>query len=80
MTEPGTLQRQARFPSTLVEPRNVDVWLPPGYDRQPGHRYPVIYMHDGQDLFDPAIAFGGVDWGLDEAVVRLVIDYLRRAP
>ena len=34
-------------------------------------RYPVLYMHDGQNLFDPRIANTGVDWGVDEAVVRL---------
>ena len=72
MTIVGTLRRHARFPSTLVEPRNVDVWLPPGYDTQAGTRFPVIYMHDGQNLFDPKIAFGGVDWGIDEAIARLV--------
>ena len=35
-------------------------------------RYPVLYMHDGQNLFDPRIANTGVDWGVDEAVMRLV--------
>ncbi len=52
--------------------RHVEVWLPPGYDENPTTRYPVLYMHDGQNLFDPRIANTGVDWGVDEAVVRLV--------
>ncbi len=52
--------------------RHVEVWLPPGYDTSPDTRYPVLYMHDGQNLFDPRIANTGVDWGVDEAVVRLV--------
>jgi enterochelin esterase-like enzyme len=51
--------------------RHVAVWLPPGYDSAAATRYPVLYMHDGQNLFDPRIAFTGVDWGIDEAVVRL---------
>jgi predicted alpha/beta superfamily hydrolase len=51
--------------------RHVEIWLPPGYDEAPGTRYPVLYMHDGQNLFDPRIANTGVDWGVDEAVVRL---------
>lgn len=51
--------------------RHVEVWLPPGYDTSPGRRYPVLYMSDGQNLFDPRIANTGVDWGVDEAVVRL---------
>jgi hypothetical protein len=52
--------------------RNVEIWLPPGYDEAPTARYPVLYMHDGQNLFDPRIANTGVDWGVDEAVMRLV--------
>lgn len=52
--------------------RHVEVWLPPGYDSSSAPRYPVLYMHDGQNLFDPRIASTGVDWGVDEAVVRLV--------
>ncbi|MFL5495484.1 MAG: alpha/beta hydrolase-fold protein [Gemmatimonadales bacterium] len=52
--------------------RHVEIWLPPGYDSATGMRYPVLYMHDGQNLFDPRIANTGVDWGVDEAVVRLV--------
>ena len=51
---------------------NVEIWLPPGYDSVPSTRYPVLYMSDGQNLFDPRIASTGVDWGVDEAVVRLV--------
>lgn len=51
--------------------RHVEIWLPPGYDDAPAMRYPVLYMHDGQNLFDPRIANTGVDWGVDEAVVRL---------
>ncbi len=52
--------------------RHVEIWLPPGYDDDAAARYPVLYMHDGQNLFDPRIANTGVDWGVDEAVVRLV--------
>lgn len=56
----------------LATPRHVEIWLPPGYDAASESRYPVLYMHDGQNLFDPRIANTGVDWGVDEAVVRLV--------
>jgi enterochelin esterase-like enzyme len=52
--------------------RHVEVWLPPGYDADPSRRYRVLYMHDGQNLFDPRIANTGVDWGVDEAVMDLV--------
>jgi predicted alpha/beta superfamily hydrolase len=51
--------------------RHVEIWLPPGYDSATTVRYPVLYVHDGQNLFDPRLAFTGIDWGIDEAVVRL---------
>jgi len=60
-------QVSSRF---LAKARDIVVWLPPSYTR-PEHaktRYPVIYMHDGGNLFDPATSFGGVDWGIDEAM------------
>jgi len=58
--------------STHLGPtRHVEIWLPPSYDVMPGQHYPVLYMHDGQNLFDPRIANTGVDWGVDEAVDRL---------
>ncbi len=68
----GTLERHANFSSQFVAPRGVDVWCPPGYTEDRGQRYPVIYMHDGQNLFAPSPAFGGVDWGVDEAITRLI--------
>ncbi|HEX8560467.1 MAG TPA: alpha/beta hydrolase-fold protein [Pyrinomonadaceae bacterium] len=68
----GTLLRHAQFPSRFVAARNVDVWLPPGYARDRRRRYPVLYMHDGQNLFDPKTSYAGVDWGVDEALDRLV--------
>jgi glycosidase/enterochelin esterase-like enzyme len=54
----------------LAETRHVEIWLPPGYDDDPDRRYPVIYMHDGQNLFDPRIANTGIDWAVDEAMQR----------
>ena len=53
----------------LQEPRHVGVWLPPGYGDDPDRRYRVLYMSDGQNLFDPRIAAYGTDWGIDEAMV-----------
>jgi enterochelin esterase-like enzyme len=54
--------------SFLSEPRHVEVWLPPGYEANAARRYRVLYMHDGQNLFDPRIANTGTDWGVDEAM------------
>ena len=53
----------------LDESRRVEIWLPPGYEDEPGRRYRVIYMHDGENLFDPRIANTGIDWGIDEAMM-----------
>lgn len=55
----------------LPQPRSVIVHLPPGYDLVPERRYPVMYMQDGQNLFDAHTAFGGVPWGIDEVAERL---------
>ncbi|WP_066763836.1 alpha/beta hydrolase [Sphingobium sp. CCH11-B1] len=66
----GRLVKIAAMPSAFVVPRPVTIWLPPGYDRS-HDRYPVIYMHDGQNLFDAKKANFGVEWGMDEAMERL---------
>jgi len=55
----------------LAHPRQVSIWLPPGYQQQTSKRYRVIYMSDGQNLFDPRIANTGTNWGVDEAMTRL---------
>ncbi len=55
----------------LAHPRHVSIWLPPNYQEQTSRRYRVLYMSDGQNLFDPRIANTGVDWGVDEAMMRL---------
>ena len=54
----------------LAATRHVGIWLPPGYDAD--RRYPVLYMHDGQNLFDPRLTGNGEIWDVDDAVVRLV--------
>jgi predicted alpha/beta superfamily hydrolase len=56
----------------LSVPRNVMVYLPPGYGANPEQHYPVFYMHDGQNLFVPEEAFGGVAWAADETAQRLI--------
>jgi hypothetical protein len=50
--------------SVLGNDRVVWAYLPPSYDENPFARYPVLYMQDGQNLFDPAIAFGGNAWNV----------------
>ncbi len=56
----------------LPHPRTISVWLPPGYDLDPIRRFPVLYLHDGQNLFDPETAFAGNPWYADEVAEREV--------
>jgi predicted alpha/beta superfamily hydrolase len=72
VTGAGRIEKHASFPSHLVVPREVDVWLPPGYDENLAEHYPVIYMHDGQNIFDPTISYGGRSWEVDRAMCRLI--------
>jgi len=58
------------FDSRWVDDRNVDVWLPEGYPAQ--SRYAVLYMHDGQMLYDSGITWNRQEWGVDETVSRLI--------
>ena len=74
----GRLIEWEAVTSAHVGPRNVTIWLPPGYDTGSG-RHPVLYMHDGQNLFDPARANFG-EWGVDEHLVRLIETGQVRAP
>jgi glycosidase/predicted alpha/beta superfamily hydrolase len=68
----GRIGTMATIASKFVEARRVDVWLPPGYDADPAAHYPVIYMQDGQNSFDPITSFGGVSWEVDRAMLRLI--------
>ena len=59
----GNIQSHPEFASThLGNKRDVLVYLPPGYSRARNRRFPVLYLHDGQNVFDAATAFGGVEW------------------
>ncbi|MFO0626762.1 MAG: alpha/beta hydrolase-fold protein [Polyangiales bacterium] len=68
--EAGVAQRwRADFRSVaLANVRGVWVYLPPSYEEHPTRRYPVVYMHDGQNLFEPGAAFGGQAWEADDAM------------
>ena len=51
--------------------RDIIVWLPPSYSSS-SKKYPVIYMHDGQNLFNPSTSFSGYDWKVDETISHLI--------
>jgi len=65
----GSLIRYVRFKSNFVEPRNVDVWLPEGYSDS--QHYAVLYMHDGQMLFDGTHTWNNAEWKVDETLGKL---------
>ena|SRR5215212_8033594 len=69
----GSITRHIDWSSQYVARRPVDVWCPPDYATSAA-RYSVIYTHDGKRLFDSALLEGDVDWGIDEAMLRLVED------
>jgi len=54
--------------------RFLRVWLPPGYDSPENQmrRYPVLYLNDGQNLFEASTSFTGVEWQVDETAERLI--------
>jgi predicted alpha/beta superfamily hydrolase len=56
--------------------RFLRVWLPPGYDdaENASRHYPVLYLNDGQNLFEASTAFGGVEWRMDETADKLIRD------
>jgi len=72
----GQITGKVKYHSKLkwegILERDVAVWLPPGYDENPEQRYPVLYMHDGQNMFDPKTSAFGVDWQIDEAADSLI--------
>lgn len=59
------------FSSEFIDSRNLDVWLPPSYNTESGKNFPVIYMHDGQNLFEDTLCGFGIEWGVDETLTRL---------
>jgi predicted alpha/beta superfamily hydrolase len=69
----GNIQQHRGFKSKILgNRRDVLVYLPRGYRRFSRHRYPVLYLQDGQNVFDAATAFSHVEWGVDETAQRLI--------
>jgi predicted alpha/beta superfamily hydrolase len=68
----GTVKYHRAMQGEGIADRDIIVWLPSEYETAKQERYPVIYMHDGQNIFDPATSSFGVDWGIDETVDTLI--------
>jgi enterochelin esterase-like enzyme len=66
----GKVERIEKFKSQFVDARNVDVWLPEGYSAS--EKYAVLYMHDGQMLFDPASTWNKQAWEVDSIAGQLI--------
>ena len=65
----GKIERLTQFSSKYVTARNVDVWLPDGYS--PNKKYAVLYMHDGQMLYDASSTWNKTEWEVDEVLTEL---------
>ena len=72
--ECGELRFHEHVSRIFGNARRLRVWLPPGYSapQNEGRRYPVFYLNDGQNLFQPETSFAGVDWHVGETLGRLI--------
>jgi len=68
----GTIKRYEKFKSKFVTERNIDVWLPEGYTSE--KKYAVLYVHDGQALYDSAVTWNHQAWDIDDALSKLVAE------
>jgi len=68
----GKVEFHKNFVIDGLKPRDIFVWLPPNYDSEKERRFPVLYMHDGQNLIDPRTSNTFIDWQIDEAADSLI--------
>lgn len=66
----GRIDRLTIFSPQLADSIDIDVWVPVTTDTE--MRYPVIYMHDGQNLFDATTTWNGQSWEMDRAMCELI--------
>jgi enterochelin esterase-like enzyme len=66
----GSIISFPNFQSKYVQSREIDVWLPPGYNTQ--NKYPVLYMQDGQMLFDSTKTWNHQAWEIDKTISELI--------
>lgn len=68
----GKVQRFENFSSKFIDAGNVDVWLPDGYSAN--EKYAVLYMHDGQMLYDATTSWNKTCWEVDETAGKLQLE------
>lgn len=66
----GKIEHIENFTSKFVEPRNIDIWLPENYDGKT--KFSVLYMHDGQMLFDSSTTWNKQTWNIDDVATQLM--------
>ena len=76
----GTVDRLYVYSPQLTDTVTVDIWTPEGYNAADSVRYPVIYMHDGQNLFDAATTWNRQSWEMDSVTSALIADGAITAP
>ena len=69
----SSFERIESFKSTYIADRTIQIYLPPTY-YSGDKKYPVLYMHDGQMLFDSTTTWNGQEWGVDETMDQLISD------
>lgn len=68
----GSIQKFENFKSNFVDSRTIAVWLPDGYSKK--QKYAVLYMHDGQMLFDSTTTWNKQEWKVDETASKLMAE------
>ncbi len=69
----GEIRYHKNFKSEFLQnERDIIVWLPPGYNNDAERKFPVLYMHDGQNILNPKTSFAGMDWRVDETATKLI--------
>lgn len=68
----GTVEYHRNFVIDGLKTRDIIVWLPPDYNDNTDKRYPVLYMHDAQNIFDPRTSTLFIDWQADETADSLI--------
>ncbi len=66
----GIIQRIDSFQSKFISSRNIDIWLPNDYS--PSKKYAVLYMHDGQMLYDASTTWNKSSWDVDDVLSQLI--------
>jgi predicted alpha/beta superfamily hydrolase len=68
----GIINRIDSFPTKFISPRTIDIWLPSDYSKS--KKYSVIYMHDGQMLFDATTTWNKQEWRIDDVINKLSVE------